>query len=151
MSTHSDRELVELAKRGDGAAVGELFSRYWRGARAAAYGVSGGFTSGERGASDEFRRALVGLDSLRDPERLGAWLRTIVVRQARRAVHNRHHAAEPLADNLSVTNEAPDKALEQIELGAVIQHAMRDLPHRLREAVALFYFEGYDSDAAARF
>jgi hypothetical protein len=37
-----DRELVERARRGDGAAIGELFSRDWRAARAAAFGVTGG-------------------------------------------------------------------------------------------------------------
>src|SRR5262249_28652273 len=151
MSTHSDRELVELAKRGDGAALGELFSRYWRAARASAFGVTGEFASAEDAAAEAFRQALLGMDSLRDPDRFGAWLRTIVVRQARLALRNHRYATEPLADHLSVTNEAPDKALEQLELGAVIQHAMRDLPDRLREAVALFYFEGYDSDAAAGF
>jgi hypothetical protein len=37
-----DRELVGRARRGDGAAIGELFSRDWRAARAAAFGVTGG-------------------------------------------------------------------------------------------------------------
>jgi hypothetical protein len=36
-----DRELVERARRGDGAAIGELFSRDWRAARAAGFGITG--------------------------------------------------------------------------------------------------------------
>ena len=63
---------MELARRGDGAAIRELFSRYWRAARAAAYGVTGEFASAEDAAAEAFRQALVGLDSLRDPDRFGS-------------------------------------------------------------------------------
>ena len=52
---------------------------------------------------------------------------------------------------MSDQNQRPDDALERLELGALIQQAVRELPDRLREAMALVYFEGYDSEAAARF
>jgi RNA polymerase sigma factor (sigma-70 family) len=151
MSKHSDRELVELAQRGDGAAIGELFSRYWRAARAAAFGVTGEFASAEDAAAEAFRQALIGMDSLRDPNRFGSWLRTIVLRKARLGLQSRHRTVDTVADDLSDHNERPDNALERYELAALIQQAMRELPDRLREALALFYFEGYDSDAAPRF
>ena len=57
----TDRELVELARQGDVAAVGELFSRYWRAARAAAFGVTGDFASAEDAAAEAFTHALTGL------------------------------------------------------------------------------------------
>ena len=79
MSERADRELVKLARGGDGAAIGELFSRYWRAAHAAAFGVTGEFASAEDAAAEAFRQALAGIDSLRDPNRFGSWLRTIVV------------------------------------------------------------------------
>ncbi len=146
-----DRELVERARRGDGAAIGELFSRYWRAARAAAFGVTGEFASAEDAAAEAFRQALVGMDALRDPDRFGPWLRTIVVRKARLALQSRRPATDVLLDDLPDSNELPDNLLERLELGALIQQLVRELPPRLREAVSLFYFEGYDSDDAARF
>src|SRR4029434_5974198 len=82
----SDRDLVQQAQRGDGAAIGELFSRYWRAARAAAFGVTGEFASAEDAAAEGFRQALAGMDGLRDPSRFGPWLRTIVIRKARLGV-----------------------------------------------------------------
>jgi pectate disaccharide-lyase len=85
----TDRELVELARHGDVAAVGELFLRYWRAARAAAFGVTGDFASAEDAAAEAFTHALTGLTSLRDPDRFGAWLRTIVVRKARLRIESR--------------------------------------------------------------
>ena len=151
MSEHADRDLVERARQGDSAAIAELFSRYWRAARAAAFGVTGEFASAEDAASEAFRQALAGMGSLRDPDRFGPWLRTIVVRQARLALQSRRRASDALADDLPDSNELPGHALERLELGALIQHAVRELPPRLREAVSLFYFEGYDSDDAARF
>jgi RNA polymerase sigma factor (sigma-70 family) len=172
MREHTARELVERARSGEGAAIGELFSRYWRAARAAAFGVTGEFAAAEDAAAEAFRQALAGLASLRDPDRFGPWLRTIVVRQARLERQHRHRVTETLADDdlsdrlshqlsnrrperlsdrLSDLNQRPDEALERIELHALIHHAMRELPARLREAMALIYFEGYDSDDAARF
>jgi RNA polymerase sigma-70 factor (ECF subfamily) len=151
MREHPDRELVERARHGDGAAIGELFSRYWRAARGAAFGVTGEFASAEDAAAEAFRQALVGMDSLRDPDRFGPWLRTIVVRQARLILQSRRRAMDALVDDLPGSNEPPDDALQRLELGALIQQSVRELPPRLREAVSLFYFEGYDSDDAASF
>jgi Sigma-70, region 4 len=56
-----------------------------------------------------------------------------------------------LFDNLSGRNEPPDEALARLELEALVRQAIRELPDPLREAMALVYFEGYDSGAAARF
>jgi RNA polymerase sigma factor (sigma-70 family) len=151
MNDHADRELVELARRGDGAAIGELFSRYWRAARAAAFGVTGEFASAEDAAAEAFRQALAGLDSLRDPDRFGSWLRTIVVRRARVELQSRRPTMDALADDLSDPNLRPDDAMERVERAALTQQALRELPDRLREAMALVYFEGYDAEATARF
>jgi RNA polymerase sigma-70 factor (ECF subfamily) len=147
----SDRDLVQQAQRGDGAAVGELFSRYWRAARAAAFGVTGEFASAEDAAAEAFREALAGISSLRDPDRFGSWLRTIAVRKARLGLQSSCPAIDDSAGNLSDPNERPDQALARLELEALVRQAMRELPGALRETLALVYFEGYDSRAAARF
>jgi RNA polymerase sigma factor (sigma-70 family) len=151
MSKRSDRELVERAQNGDGAAIGELFSRYWRAARAAAFGVIGDFASAEDAASEAFREALVGIASLRDPDRFGAWLRTIVVRKAQQTFHTRQQSVDAAEAGLIEPGDGPDDQLQRQELAALLQQAVRKLPDPLREAIALFYFEGYDTDAAAQF
>ena len=146
-----DRVLVERARRGDPSAIAELFSRYWRAARGAAFGVTGEWASAEDAAADGFRQAWTGLDSLRDPERFGPWLRTIVVRRARLIGQGRHSGADGPPDDLPGGEEPADLVLERLQMAAVVQHLVRELPPRLREAVSLFYFEGYDTDSAARF
>jgi RNA polymerase sigma factor (sigma-70 family) len=151
MSTRDDRELVPLAQRGDAMAVGELFSRYWRAARAAAFGVTRDFASAEDAASDGFRDAFATLTSLRDADRFGPWLRTIVVRKALAHRRDRHDALDGAAASIPDPAESIDDAIMRREFQAVVQDAIRRLPDHLRESIALFYFEGYDSDAAARF
>ena len=147
----TDQELVERGRRGDGTAIGELFSRYWRAARAAAFGVTGEFAAAEDAAAEGFRQALAGIDNLRDPSRFGPWLRTIVIRKARLGLRSSHAIADTLPEAVSDSKERPDDALERLELQLLIQQAVRELPDRLREAVSIFYIEGYDSDAAAQF
>src|SRR6266571_3463790 len=123
MCEHADQELVERARRGDGAAIGKLFSRYWRAARAAAFGVTGEFASAEDAAAEGFREALAGLDALRDPNRFGPWLRTIVVRKARLGLRSRATTAA-LVEDVPDSNERPDNVLERLELAVLIQRSV---------------------------
>ena len=146
-----DRELVERARQGDGAAIAELFSRYWRAVRAAAFGVTGEWASAEDAAAEGFRQAWTGLDSLREPDRFGPWLRTIVVRKARLIGRSAGSVVGTVLDGLADAEEPPDIILERLQMAALVQQLVRELPPRLREAVSLFYFEGYDTDSAARF
>lgn len=77
MAERTEQNGVEQAQRGEPAAVAELYRRYWRAARAAAYGVTGNLSLAEDAASEAFWAAMNGLARLRDPERFGPWLRTI--------------------------------------------------------------------------
>ncbi|MFN0104922.1 MAG: RNA polymerase sigma factor [Bryobacteraceae bacterium] len=151
MTEHADRVLVQKSQRGDGAALGELFSRYWRVARAVAFGVTGEFASAEDAAAEAFTEAFAAINSLRNPDRFRSWLRTIAVRKARHGLQSRHAAIDPLAGALSDRNERPDEVLLRLELGALVRRASRELPDPLREAIALVYFEGYEPELAARF
>jgi RNA polymerase sigma factor (sigma-70 family) len=153
MDENVGHDWVERAKRGEPAAIAELYRRYWRAARAAAYGVTGDLSLAEDAASEAFGAALDGLSSLRDAQRFGPWLRTITARTARRlkaalAVQNGAQRRAPVE---AQEEWAPDARLEQQELAALVQEAVRSLPPILREAVSLFYFEGYRVEEAARF
>jgi len=132
--------------------VAELYRRYWRAARAAAYGITADFALAEDAASEAFCAALAGLGDLRDPQRFGPWLHTIVVRTARRlaAARSRENKAEKQRSAGAKTHPPSDSA-EQRELAALLREAVDRLPDILREAVCLFYFEGYNIDEAALF
>ena len=152
MEQNAEQDWVERAKQGEPAAIAELFRLYWRAARAAAYGVTGNFALAEDAASEAFYVAIEKLADLRDTRRFGPWLRTIVVRKARgqKAKTSKENGAElqALPDGKS---SPPGADLERQELAALIHEAVGHLSENLREAVVLFYFEGYSLKEAANF
>jgi len=143
---------VARAQHGEPEAVAELYRRYWRAARATAYGVTGNLSLAEDAASEAFWAAMDGLAKLRDPERFGPWLRIIVIRTARR-MRKAASGSSGFDPEAQPDPEAamPAQRLEQQELVALIREAVEGLPAMLREAVSLFYFEGYGVEDAARF
>ncbi|MHC4060338.1 MAG: RNA polymerase sigma factor [Planctomycetota bacterium] len=152
MKERTEQDWVEMARQGDAAAIAELYRRYWRAARATAYGVTGDLGLAEDAACEAFYAALDGLQDLRDPHRFGPWLRTIVVRTAGRlkATKPKENGAE-LQTLPDAQSPAPGADLEQREAIVLIHDAVRNLSETLREAMSLFYFEGYSLKEAARF
>jgi RNA polymerase sigma factor (sigma-70 family) len=152
MNESSEQDWVERAKQGDAAAVAELYRRYWRAARATAYGVTADLDLAEDAACEAFYAALDNLADLRDPQRFGPWLRTIVMRTAGRLKKAKPKENGVELHTLPDAQSAPPGAdLEQRELTALVHQAVRNLSENLREAMSLFYFEGYSAKDAARF
>jgi RNA polymerase sigma factor (sigma-70 family) len=152
MKENTEQDWAERAKQGEPTAIAELYRRYWRAARAAAYGVTGDLQLAEDVASEAFYAALESLQDLKDTQRFGPWLRTIVVRTARR-----HKAKKPKDNGVELQtlpdaqSPAPSDHLEQQELAVLIHEAVGNLSETLREAMSLFYFEGYSLKEAALF
>src|SRR6478672_8746214 len=121
MKKTTDRELVEMARRGDNAAMAELFSRYWRAVRAAAFGITGEFASAEDAAAEAFKEALVSIGSLRDPDRFGPWLRTIAVRKAMHAIQKQSAGLETVIQQENEATERSDIAFERHQLAELIR------------------------------
>lgn len=150
MAEFIEHDCVERARRGEPAAVGALYDRYWRAARAAAYGVTGDVALAEDAASEAFCAALEHLTDLRDASRFGPWLRTIVMRVARRLQRTKTVPDEARRGESSFAL-TPTAQAEQRELTLMIHEAVGSLSETLREAIGLFYFEGYSIEEAARF
>jgi RNA polymerase sigma factor (sigma-70 family) len=152
MNENTEQEWVERARQGESSAVAELYRCYWRAARAAAYGVTGDFAAAEDAASEALYAAFDNLHELRDTQRFGPWLRTIVLRTAQRHKAAKSKASGAELDRLPGDRSAPPGAhLEQQELAALIHEAVASLSATLREAMSLFYFEGYSLKDGARF
>ena len=150
-SKASDRDLVLRARDGDRQAVAELFTRFWRAARASAYRVVGNVCGAEDAAAEAFREALSALHTLREPDRFAPWLRRIVLRVARRQTRTAGRMTDAIEEGLQSERPDPAKSLETRELALLVTQAVERLPGAEREAILLFYFEGYSGDDAARF
>jgi RNA polymerase sigma factor (sigma-70 family) len=152
MKKNTQQDWVERARQSEPAAIAELYRCYWRAARAAAYGVTGNIELAEDAACEAFYAAIDSLGDLKNTHRFGIWLRTIVIRTANRlkkaSLKNSKLEPQTLPDTKSPT---PSDNLEQRELVALIHDAMSKLSEPLREAMSLFYFEGYNIKDAAGF
>jgi RNA polymerase sigma factor (sigma-70 family) len=147
----TERELVLRARSGDSEAIADLYTRYWRAARATAYAIVRDVATAEDVAGEAFRTALPALKTLRDPDRFAPWLRRIVRRVAGRSAKAAARASEPLDDAAPSAAPDPSETLETRELALRVWQAVERLPPAEREAIVLYYFEGYASDDAARF
>lgn len=152
MNRQTDAELIELARQGEHEALAELFRRYWRAARAAACVVLRDLSLAEDAASEALIAAMAGLKGLKDPDKFAPWLHTIVVRTAKHAKQARIHKTRLEQEKPSPDAEqSPDSALEHREWVGLLREAVEQLPPKQREAVMLFYFEGYSVEQAATF
>ena len=71
MKENTEQDWMERAKQGEPAVIAELYRRYWRAARATAYGVTGDLNLAEDAASEAFYAALDGLQDLKGTQRFG--------------------------------------------------------------------------------
>ena len=147
MKESTEQDCVERAKRAEPAAIAELYRRFWRAARATAYGVIGDLSLSEDAASEAFYAAIESLHELKDVQRFGPWLRTIVVRKATKSKAKGIQPRRPP----ELQPAGPGDDLEQRELAALIHEAVGTLDETYREALSLFYFEGYSLKEAAGF
>jgi RNA polymerase sigma-70 factor, ECF subfamily len=99
----SEAALIRAARRGDAAAVDELFRRHWPSAYRAAYLVTGDAAAAEDVAQEAFLKAIAALDRFDRRRPLGPWLHRIAVNRAidharsRAQRHETPGAAEPTA------------------------------------------------------
>ena len=139
-----DRALLQLLRAKDLAlpgtvrreAFGHVVAEHQDAAFAVAYSILGDATTAQDAALEGFVEAWRKLDSLRDPEAFGGWLRSLV----------RTHALRHLRASKRFTAEALGE--EPLSSGGVdarriaLWHALGALPERERESVVLFYIAG---------
>lgn len=139
----SERELVERCLPGNGLtdrrrAQQLLFERYKRAMFSTAYRITNDYDNANDALQDAFVEVFRNLDQFTFRSTLGAWIKTIVVRQAIRKQRlesrfetideARHDQPTPLPDSLT---------------GAELDAAIRTLPDGARTVFLLAEVEGY--------
>ena len=139
------RELVPRAQQGDRAAFGELFRRYERAVLATALRRLGNEAEAQELCQEVFVQALRKLHQLREPECLGAWLRSMTTRMAiNRAVRRAPVIdMEPVTlDGACVERETPLSEALSHERATAVRAGLRRLRRLDRETLEAFYVEG---------
>jgi RNA polymerase sigma factor (sigma-70 family) len=138
----STAELVAAARAHVPDAWAEIVGRYER----LVHCVVGSFRLQEADAADAaattWLRAMEGLSTLRDPERLGGWLRTIARRECLAVLRQTTYEepSEVAVDGVVAVEPGPEAVVVACEVGRAIAEAVADLPGRGQQLIlALFY------------
>ena len=143
----SDETLVAASIDGDRRAFGSIVSRYQRLLCSLAYASLGNLSASEDLAQETFVEAWKQLGSLREAEKLKAWLCGILRHKIRR--HQRSESRQPLgrSDDLgdAPTFESHDVSAERTVMKrqeeALLWQALESVPETYRETLVLYYRE----------
>jgi RNA polymerase sigma factor (sigma-70 family) len=137
----SDRDLIELARAGDAAALRMLLERYRPSVRARALRLCGDPHDADDIAQESLLRAFIALDRLDDPDRFAGWLAGIVLNVHR--AHRRNARLLLLADWpewLHPVSELGLPSAEDLDRADALREAVAGLPAGQRRAVEIFYY-----------
>ena len=138
------RRSIELTRAGEIEAFGMIVTRFQDMALGYAYSILKDLQLAEDAAQEAFIAAYLNLDSLRDPERIAAWLRRIIFTQCTRIMRRKRPASiDPQTVELESTDVRPDQLLEAAQERRVVTAALASLPDRSQEVLALFYISGH--------
>jgi RNA polymerase sigma factor (sigma-70 family) len=142
MRTHTTTGLVQAARGRDPLAWEELVARYGGLVR----GVVAAYRLQEADAADAVQntwlRAVERLDTIRDPERLGGWLKTTAARECLALLRHSHREVPADAGTMTVVERAPEPETIVLDAEAhgAVSEAVDRLTGRRRLLVhALFY------------
>jgi RNA polymerase sigma-70 factor (ECF subfamily) len=146
-----DAELITDALTGGPEAFAPIVRRYQDAVFAVALARLGDFHEAEDVAQGVFVAAFERLGNLKDPSRLGAWLRSVTIHHCidrlrrRRATRSLEHM-----DKQPGSSPAPEAELERREFRDQVLAAIARLSKVQRETTTLYYINGYSIGEVAR-
>src|SRR5215471_17971809 len=151
-----DISLVGASLEGDREAFAQIVIRYQGLVAAIAYSGTGSLSVSEDLAQETFLTAWKGLASLREPQKLRAWLCGIARRATANFLRKQHREPAQGAESLeSVVETAAPEAIpvERLisrEEEAILWRALEQIPESYREPLILFYRENQSTERVAQ-
>ncbi len=146
-----DSALVKRVLAGNKAAFGPLIDRHWPRAMRLALRQLGDLGDAEDVVQDAFLQAMLGLHTLRTPDRFGAWLLGIVSNLCRMRWRTRkdHEVLEKWENTILLPDSSgsagctsPEAMYETRESYRLLLAALATLPVEQQQAIRLHYMEG---------
>lgn len=147
LQTASDADLVAACLGGNRSAFEQIVERYQRLLCSLAYSTLGDVSASEDVAQETFITAWLKLGELREPEKLRAWLCSIlrfkISHARRRDGREPARSGESLDQALELPSEDPsaDATAADRDDQALVWRALCELPETYREPLILFYRE----------
>jgi RNA polymerase sigma-70 factor (ECF subfamily) len=142
---------VREALAGGPNAFAPIVGRYKGAVLGVALARLGDFDDAEDVAQQVFVEAFQRLDNLKDPKRLGAWLRSIAIHRSINYLKRRKRDIELEAAHAPPISNVPrpDELLEQAETCQQVMAAIGRLSKAQRETVVLYYLGGHTQQEVA--
>lgn len=141
--------LVDKALSGGPQAFGPIIERY----KDAVFGVAlsrlHNFHDAEDLTQSSFVEAFDRLASLKDPNRLGAWLRSITIHRCINYLKRESRSVTIASIEEPEAPHNPHRDMEQTELREQVLNAIGRLSKTQRETVTLYYISGYSQQEVA--
>lgn len=146
----TDEQLVEMAKRDDSDAFGEIVTRWERKIFALCFGMLGREDEAGDAAQEAFIAAYRNLKNFRGDSRVSSWLHRIAVNQCLTIKRRQKSRAEDFLDDESGEGErtfvaspslSPARTTEKSERMNLVRQAVGGLPSDLRQVVVMKEFE----------
>lgn len=138
-------QLVRAAQTGDREAFGQLFERFERQVFAVAVRRLNDYGEAQELCQDAFLQAMQKIGQLRDPERFGGWLRSIVIRMAINRVVRRHPVVRAEPETLAaacIDERTPLAAALDGESRLQVRAGLASLRELDRKTLLAFYVQG---------
>ena len=158
--------MVLRAKAGERKAFNELYQRYKRPILNHVYRFIGNFAHAEELTQEAFVRAYLNIHRYEPRAKFSSWLYQIATNLAknflrdtyreRRQIISAEESAtdaksqQRLIESIEDQAKKADEALQQKETEGLIQEAINQLPHHLKEALILCDIEGISYEEAAK-
>ena len=135
-------ELVVRAQGGDRDAFGDLVRKHRGLVFAVCFDQTGNLADSEELTQEVFLAAYRGLGSIREPEKIAAWLQGIARNLSR--MHRRRAGMNGfVALDQAVVSEEGASAIRSVERQNLLHEALLGVTERSREVLALHYLGGY--------
>jgi RNA polymerase sigma-70 factor (ECF subfamily) len=161
--SRNEQQMVAAVLAGDTQLFHELIRPYERSVYAMAFSFLRNEADAEDAAQDAFLKAFRNLSSFRGEAKLGTWLVSIVLNEARGRLRRTSAAKTESLDRdpgdarhispalLRDWREIPSEALERLEVKLILQEAITSLPEIYREVFVLRDVEEMSTVETAEF
>ena len=144
----TDRILIEACIANDRKAQHQLYERYKSAMYTLAYRITADFELAGEALQDAFLNIFKHLESFEGKSTLGAWIKTIVVREAVRKAKRQPMRFDELVE---YDNQAAFDWSTLMLDAAYLEKAILDLPDGFRQAFVLVEIEGWSHAEIANF
>jgi RNA polymerase sigma-70 factor (ECF subfamily) len=159
MREKPDCELIDDCKRGDNAALTELFGRHYSSCLRLARGVLRSDDDSEDAVQSAYFSAFRHLHNFRGDSSFKTWIARIVLNQCLMVLREPRHRqswvslddSEMCATSIRLTSSAPtpERSMLSREVASVLSDAIGRLPRHMREVFTLCAVSGFSVKEAA--